>query len=478
MKSEALKYIPVNLANILISFGTITILTRLLSAAEFGRYALVITTFNFIHMGFFTWLEASMSRFHERADKNDSLHTHFKTLYYSAACVLALLIPLLLLAVITLMDDSRMRLLLTFAIVSTVVHLIYNLTQESHKAAHRIGRYSAVHSTQLVLSFSAGILLVMFTPLRESGPFVGMIIGGLIAVIVEMPWLVSRIRGGRFKTETIREYFLYGTPICFSLILAYALENGDLFFIRLYMNDAAVGAYSAGYNLASRSFDFIFVWLAMAAMPVAISTLERSGENQAKHILSDYGDLLVMITLPAAIGIALVSKEAVIVLGEPVRNDALTIMPWIAFAALLNGFINYYIHQAFVLAKKLQLLAAIMVLPVVINFGLNIIFIPQYGLIGAVIATLCAYSVAIIVTVIAARSVFPLPLPVMTFAKCALGCLIMTAGLYLIPFDETWPDLITLFLKAIFGGVIYAAAIYGLDTADIRKIVKSRSLKS
>tara|TARA_R110002020_G_scaffold42092_4_gene123632 strand:- start:1015 stop:2451 length:1437 start_codon:yes stop_codon:yes gene_type:complete len=478
MKSEALKYIPVNLANIFISFGTITILTRLLSAAEFGRYALVITTLNFIHMGFFTWLEASMSRFHERADKTDSLDSHFKTLYYSAAAVLTLLIPLLSFAVFALEVDSRMRLLLTFAIVSTAVHLFYNLTQECHKAAHRIGRYSAVHSTQLVLSFSAGILLVMFTPLREAGPFVGMIIGGLITVIVELPWLIIRMMGGRFKPALIREYFLYGTPICFSLILAYALENGDLYFIRFYLNDAAVGAYSAGYNLASRSFDFIFVWLAMAAMPLAISTLERSGEDETRRVLSDYGDLLIMIALPAAIGIALVSKEAVIVLGEPVRNDALIVMPWIAFAALLNGFINYYVHQAFVLAKKLQLLAAIMVLPVLINFGLNIVFIPQYGLVGALIATLCAYSVAIIVTVIAARRVFPLPLPVMTFAKCGLGCLIMAAGLYAIPFNEMWPDLITLFLKAISGGVIYVAAIYALDTAGIRKIIKSRSLKA
>ena len=478
MKSEALKYIPVNLANILISFGTITILTRLLSAAEFGRYALVITAFNFIHMGFFTWFEASMSRFHERADKTDGLHSHFKTLYYSAAVVLALLIPILLFFVFAFVEDSRMRLLLTFAISSTAVHLFYNLTQESHKAAHRIGRYSTVHSTQLVLSFSAGISLVMFTPLREAGPFVGMIIGGLIAVIVEIPWLTSRIKGGRFKPQLIREYFFYGTPICFSLILAYALENGDLLFIRFYMNDAAVGAYSAGYNLASRSFDFIFVWLAMAAMPLAISTLERSGEDEARRVLSHYGDLLVMIALPAAIGIALVSKEAVIVLGQPVRDDALTIMPWIAFAALLNGFINYYVHQAFVLAKKLQFLAAIMVLPVLINFGLNIIFIPQYGLIGAVISTLCAYSVAIIVTVIAARRVFPLPLPIMTFVKCGLGCLIMAIGLYFIPFSKTWPDLITLFLKAISGGLIYVAVIYALDTADIRKIIKSRSLKA
>jgi len=474
MKSEALKYIPVNLANILISFGTITILTRLLSAAEFGRYALAITTLNFIHMGLFTWLEASMARFHERASIKDSLNTHFKTIYLSAIGIAVACLPLVFIAIYVFVLDGRLRLLLTFALVSIAIHLIYNLIQEGHKAAHRIARYSTIHSTQLVLSFSIGIILVMFTPLKEAGPFLGMILGGAIAVLVEIPSLLNRIRGGHFDQKIIREYFFYGTPICFSLVLAYALENGDLFFIKHFMNDQAVGAYSAGYNLASRSFDFIFVWLSMAAMPVAISTLERKGKGYAKSVLSDYGDILIMITLPAAVGIALVSKEAVIVLGEPVRADALTIMPWVAIAALLNGFITYYVHQAFVLAKKLNVLAAIMIVPVVINFGLNIIFIPKYGLLGAVIATLSAYTIALVITVIAARRVFTLPLPVMTFAKCAIACAIMGFCIAIIPMNTNWPEVIKLFLKALIGAFIYGAVIYILDTANIRKMVHFR----
>ena len=473
MKSDALKYIPVNLANILISFGTITILTRLLTAAEFGRYALVITALNFFHMGMFAWLEASMARFHERAVINNSLRDHYKSLYSVALGMMAVCLPIMFVVMHIFIVDERLKMLLSFALFSTVIHLIYNLAQESHKAAHRITRYSTIHSTQLVLSFGIGIILVMFTPLKEAGPFIGMIMGGGIAVIVELPRVLNRMSGGHFDQKMIREYFFYGTPICFSLVLAYALENGDLFFIKHFMNDQAVGSYSAGYNLASRSFDFIFVWLSMAAMPVAITTLERKGKDYAKHILTDYCDILIMITLPAAVGISLVSKEAVIVLGEPVRAEALKIMPWIAFAALLNGFINYYAHQAFVLAKKLNILAAILIIPVVINCGLNMIFIPQYGLLGAVISTLSAYSVAIIITVITARKVFVLPLPIMTFVKCFIACVIMGLCISNIPINPLWPDLLTLFLKAIIGALIYGMAIYILDTGNIRNLTRS-----
>lgn len=468
-----MKYLPVNLANILISFGTITILTRLLSAAEFGRYALIITTFNFVHMGLFTWLEASMARFRERAKMNDEIPSHYKTLYGSALGLLAIIVPILLVLIYTLPLEERLRLLLTFTLVISALHLIYNLTLEGHKAAHRISRYSAVHSTQLVLSFAVGILLVMLTPLREAGPFVGMLIGAAIAVLVELPFVAKRMRIGKFDKRLLKEYFIFGTPICFSLVLAYALENGDLFFIKYFMNDQSVGAYSAGYNLASRSFDFIFVWLSMAAVPIVISSFEREGKDRAKALLEEYCDTLIMITLPAAVGIALVSKEAVFVLGEPVRQEALTIMPYIAFAALLNGFINYYVHQAFVLAKKLNVLAGLMIIPVLINFALNIIFIPKFGLHGAVIATLSAYCVAIVVTVIVARNIFALPLQVLTFLKCGLGCLIMGLCLISLPINAAWPDFAVLFIKAAIGALIYGLCIYALDTANVRSLLQN-----
>lgn len=472
MKSQSLKYLPVNLANILISFGTITILTRLLSAAEFGRYALVITSLNFMHMGLFTWLEASMARFRERAEITGEIPSHYKTLYWAALGLLAILVPVLLFVIYALPLDERLRVLLSFTVVISAIQLIYNLTLEGHKAAHCIFRYSTIHSTQLVLSFAIGIMLVMFTPLREAGPFVGMLIGASIAVLVELPFLAKRLRKGKFDKALFKEYFIFGTPICFSLALAYALENGDLFFIKYFMNDQSVGAYSAGYNLASRSFDFIFVWLSMAAVPLAISAFEREGRDKAKEVLAGYCDTLIIVTLPAAVGIALVAKEAVVVLGEPVRQEALTIMPYIAFAALLNGFINYYVHQAFVLAKKLNVLAGLMIIPVLINFALNIIFIPKFGLHGAVIATLCAYSVAIIVTVIVARNIFALPLQVMTFLKCGLACLVMTVCLITLPINTAWPDFAVLLIKAAIGALIYGLCIYGLDTANVRDLIR------
>ena len=54
MGRSMLAYIPVNLANLLVSFGTIVVLTRLLGSEEFGRYALAVISMHLAHMGVFT----------------------------------------------------------------------------------------------------------------------------------------------------------------------------------------------------------------------------------------------------------------------------------------------------------------------------------------------------------------------------------------------------------------------------------------
>ena len=76
-----LSYLPVNLANMVTAFGTIAILTRLLEPAEFGIYAIAMITMQFVHMGLFTWMEAAMARFQARAERENDVASHLKTLY-------------------------------------------------------------------------------------------------------------------------------------------------------------------------------------------------------------------------------------------------------------------------------------------------------------------------------------------------------------------------------------------------------------
>lgn len=64
-----LGYLPVQVAQALVGFGSVAVFTRLLPADDYGRYALVIAAMSLTHILVFTWLEAAVARFHARAER-------------------------------------------------------------------------------------------------------------------------------------------------------------------------------------------------------------------------------------------------------------------------------------------------------------------------------------------------------------------------------------------------------------------------
>ncbi len=469
-----LGYVPVNLANIVISFGTIALLTRLFDAAEFGRYAIAMVSLQFFHMLIFTWLEAAIARFHARAEKGDGLASLLKTSYITGIILAALAFLILLAGLYVLpLGDGRMKMLLGFALGSTCIMVIYNIGIEAHKAAHRISRFSALHTSQSLLGFSVGIALILLTPLRETAPFIGIIMATIATIMVDLPFMLKRMKGGRFKKKLSYKYFAYGLPISLSLLLSYILSQGDLFFIKYFMNDQAVGAYNAGYNLANRSLDVLFIWIAMAVTPIAVTALEQEGLEKTTQVLKNYGATLLLFVLPAATGIALVAEPAGLILGISVREEAVKIMPWIAFVGVMNGFISYYAQRAFMLAKNTGILAIIMVFPVLINIGLNIWLIPLYGLQGAVWATLAAYAIGLVLSLAVARRYFPLPLPLKAFAQTSFACLVMSGCVLALPASlENLPDIIELLIKTGVGACVYGLVVFAMNAANCRDLVQ------
>ena len=470
---QMLGYIPVNLANIIVSFGTIAILTRLFDGAEFGRYALAVATMHFVHMTLFTWIEAAMSRYYARAERNGKVATHMKTSYAVAILMAITGIPVFLLVVLALPLEPLMKTLIGYTLVSTCFTLIYNIGIESHKAAHRIGRFSALQTSQSLLGFSVGIGLILFTPLREAAPFVGILVGNVFAIAMDLPFMLRQMKGGRVEFERAKRYFAYGMPICLSLMLTYILSQGDLYLISYFMGDTAVGQYNAGYNLANRSLDVLFVWIAMAVTPVAITALEKDGMEKTQKVLKSYGATLLLIILPAATGIALVAEPAGFILGESVRAEAVKIMPWIAFAGVFNGLISYYAHRAFMLSQRTGVLAVTMILPVIVNISLNIILIPKFGVMGAVWATVFAYALGLVLSIAVARRYFPLPLPIKALAQVLFACAVMAAAVYLLPKSlSDLPNIVELLVKAVVGASVYGVVALVINAAHCRDLVQ------
>lgn len=467
-----LSYLPVNLANMLTAFGTIAILTRLLEPAEFGLYALAMITLQFVHMGLFTWMEAAMARFQARAERDNDVRSHLMTLYRLGALTGVISFAFIMTLLSLNLFDPALTFVLVFALGSGCLQVIFNLGMEAHRAAHRIKQYSLTYSSQTLVSFTLGILFVIFTPLKAAAPFAGVACGLLIVGSLDLFFMWKRMRGGKFHPDKAKTYFIYGAPLCIGLLLSYALNSADAYIIKIFMGSASVGEYNAGYNLANRSLEILFVWVSMAVTPVVVTAMEKEGTDKSREILKNYGATLLWIAVPAATGIALVAKDAGFILGEGVRDNAVIVMPWIAFAGLINGCMTYYVHRAFMLSGQTQKFVWALVAPVILNIGLNFLLIPIYGLMGAVWATVLSYSLAIIIATILGRRDYPLPIPLRAATEIAFCSAVMAGVVYILPLSSIEPGFVTLIIKGATGLAVYLVACWLINAANCRTFIK------
>lgn len=450
------------------------ILTRLLSGREFGIYAVSVLTVEYVHLGLFSWIESAMERFWARAERQRKINHFVKTLF-SFCLIYGLVVVSTVLTILFLLPlEPQVKTVLAFALGALSLRNLSCLFLESHLAAARSVRYSIIYTAITMGGFGIGILLILLTDLTASAPFIGILIALSLSMFFEIPFMTKFMKGGRFEKPYMKQALRYGAPISIALMLTYALNGADMYFISYIMGWESAGQYNAGYNLANRSLDVVFVWISMALTPVIITAVEQKSSATALDIIESCGAFMLWLTLPMATGIALVAEPAAnIILGEAVRSGAIIVMPYIAFSAVLNGMLTYYAQKAFMISERTEIFAYVLILPVIVNLGLNAMLIPYYGLMGAVIATCVSYALGLGLALSFGRRYYPIPIPFKAIGQIGFCCLIMAFTIYHLPIPTNLGDIWKLAIKGSLGAIIYIIISWSINSADCRNYAKA-----
>lgn len=464
-------YLPASLSGGLASFGAVFVYTRLLSPADYGLYALALTTMGVVYTLSITWAEAAAYRFAGEAAAKHTTPNHIRTVLLLVAMSAAAAVALMTLA-LPFASDPKLRLALVVAMAVMIATPMVNAAQEMNKANQRVARYSAIRVCQDLGSFSIGALLAWKSGLGPAAPFAGLAcVLGVIAII-EGSRLWRESRGGSFQKQDVKRYAGYGMPIAMALALNIALDTGDRFLIALFLGPQAVGVYAAGYGVADKTLGLICAWCAMAGAPMMLNAWEREGPEAMTRASEKLVSSLLLVAAPAAAGLALVAKPlSELMIGEAMREQAAHIMPWIALSGLLNGFVLYYFSEAFQLSRRTGQRALLMAIPAILNAVLNAILLPRIGLMGAVYATLACYGLALVLLATFGRGCAKLAWPWTDALKVAAACSAMAIVVRLLPEWGGFPELL---LKAGVGACVYAAAVMILDACGARALLAAR----
>jgi len=458
-------YLPMNIVQGVVGLFSIVIFTRWLSPADYGVYALAFSAMSLAHTLVFAWMEAAMARFHAPEAQDGRLANLFTTLYrcwLGAALVFTAATVAILLA---WPGDSPVKIAVAAGLAAILARSLLKLNQERRRAAGDVRGAALMDMAQTVGGFVIGFGLIE-AGLRGAAPIAGLGAAAAVVLVFVLPTELRRAKGGEFVPNKARAYAAFGLPVALSLILALALATTDRFLLAAFLNDTAVGVYHAGYSLANRTLDVMFIWLGAAGGPALIVALERGGGAALEKAAREQAGLMLALGVPASVGLALVARPlADVMVGPALRAGAASVTPWIAASALFAGLTTYYTHQAFTLGRRTSLLLLAMSIPAVANVGLNLLLIPRLGLEGAMIATTASYGLGLAASIGLGRFAQPLPLPLGAVAKAVLASAVMGVVVVRLP---SLGGLAELGLKALAGAAVYGALAYAFDIAELR----------
>jgi len=458
-------YLPMNIVQGVVGLFSIAIFTRWLSPADYGVYALAFSAMSLAHTLVFTWMEATMARFYAPEAAAGRLANFFTTLYrcwLGAAVVFTVLAGLILFA---WPGGGPVRIAIVAGLAATLARSLLKLNQERRRAAGDVRGAALMDIAQTLGGFAVGFGLIV-AGLRGAAPIAGLGAAAAVVLIFVLPAELRRTEGGEFVPNKAQAYAAYGLPVALSLILALALATTDRFLLAAFLNDTAVGVYHAGYSLANRTLDVMFIWLGAAGGPALIMALERGGGAALQKAAREQAGLMLALGVPASVGLALVARPlADVMVGPALREGAASVTPWIAASALFAGLTTYYAHQAFTLGRRTGLLLLAMSIPTAANVGLNLVLIPRLGLQGAMIATTASYGLGLAASIGLGRFAQPLPLPLGAVAKAAVASAVMGVAVSRLP---SLGGVAELGLKALAGAAVYGALAYALDIAELR----------
>ena len=459
-----LGYLPVQAVQALAGFGAIVVFTRLLSPADYGAYALAFSVSSLVQTLTLSWIEAALARFFlaetTRGDAGALYGTLYRVFGIIAAGV-AIGVAGFLFAPVAV----GVKLALAAGLVSAVVRSLLKLAQERRRATGEVRGFAVIDVLQTGGGFVLGVLFILIG-LGAAAPLVGAGAASAVCVLWTLPPELRAARAGRYDAARLRRYAAYGLPVAFSLVLSLTLATTDRFVLAAFMDTATVGAYHAGYSLSNRTLDVMFLWLGMAGHPATVAALERGGEAALRVTARQQASLMLLIAVPAAVGVALVSQPlAHLMVGPELADSAARVTPWIAAGALFSGLTTHYLHTSFTLARRTRMQFIAVAVPAGLNLVLTLLLIPRFGLDGALWATAASYAVGLVASFLLMRRCLVLPTPWDVLGRVAIATALMAVVVLRLP---SLGGFLEVALKASAGAAAYAAAAFALDVASVR----------
>lgn len=268
-----------------------------------------------------------------------------------------------------------------------------------------------------------------------------------------------------YRRNTARMLIKIAVPFALAAVFARVYSYIDSILLSKMLGDTAVGLYSIPYKI-TYAFQFIPLALVAAIYP-RFSEYFVSDRKKLADMFVRGMKYLLLIAVPIAVGIGVLAKDIILTLYT--AEYLPSVLPLqILIGSLIFSYLSFPVGAFLNACDRQKTQTAIVGIVMLLNICLNILLIPQYGIVGSAIAallgnvllTLFGYCIVPQITHVPHRMLF------FSMIKIVCAALIMGGAVYV-------ASLYVHFIVAILvGGLVYPLgllAVRGITTQELKE---------
>lgn len=452
------------------------ILTRYLGAEGYGLWVQAMATISVLLPLMVLGLPYSMTRIFPSRDSIEEVSKDFYSISFLVVLASLIVSSFLLLFPEFLADAIFEGNILVVRIVAVILFIYSsnNLMINVFRAFREMRKFSLFNVGYKLGEIALAALFVVLG-YGLIGALIALLIvrGSLFLILVLL--LLRRLKFSFPDLSRTKEYLDFGVPTVPSNLSHWIVSTSDRYLIGIFLSATYVGYYNPGYSIG-HVVPFMIASVYGLVLPPTLSDYYEKGKiSELEQIMELSLKYFFIVSIPFFFGMLLLYEPVLVLLtGDIViATEGGIIAIYSAFTGIIYG-IGMLLSQILVLKKRTKIIGMKWTIAAVVNLGANIILIPIFGIVGAAITTVLAYSIATALTLyfsLVDEEELKLDFDYLSYGKMIFSSFMMILLIYLIRL-EVWENL---FFLMVLGVAIYFSILFligGIKREEI-KFLKS-----
>ncbi|RZB36231.1 MAG: hypothetical protein SRB2_02390 [Desulfobacteraceae bacterium Eth-SRB2] len=288
------------------------------------------------------------------------------------------------------------------AFVGALFAQIMSQSAEVYRLLYRPWSYITIIMGQALASAAIAITLIVGFGCGIMGFFIGMLSGSVIAAAFGWWRIRNYLDLSEWHTDLWPKVLKFGAPLIPTALAMYILNTADRWFISHINGPETLGLYAVGAKFAML-MAIIVTTFRTAWWPVIMDSIQSS---DGPALLRTMSSLYLGLGCAGIILLTALSPFLVRILTPLPFHAAYPIVGILAWQSMFYGF-NLIVTIGIWKKEKTIWISILMGAVALLNIVLDVLLVPEYGGIGAALATSTSFLVWNILTLIVSEKLWP-----------------------------------------------------------------------